>query len=249
MYNPVNFGTGRSYTKIWTRYNDDLNFYASFTMLQNGYVSINATKPFDDYGEVASYKLYMYDSSGNAVWDCLTTGQRDIPTSSYNYTVGLKSGIYILRFDPSFVVYSGGISSTISINTVANPYWEAENNDSYEKATTLKLKKKYNAVYGENNDMDQDFFRFKVKKGKKYVISLGNYSDFSATSTIIKIYDPKKKDARKYGSKYSSAGYELEKKGRVTIKANKNGYYYIRLYNSFGYSNPGVKYSIKVKQK
>ncbi len=239
MTNPYSFGTGGKYTHYWSTNNDHLDFYGTFKMNKQGYATICATKPVDDEGEVTSYEIYIYSSSGTKVWDCDTEGQAGGPTSTYKYNVGLKAGIYTVRYKADFYVESGNIDSTFSVKTTSNKYWEIEYNDSFSKATPIKLGKKYYAVYGENIESEEpDYFKIKLKKGKKYKVTLGNYGKLFSDTVIAYVYSPSKKRM------FDCSG-DLEDTGRSIIKAKKTGYYYLKLDNE---SRSGWKYAITVKK-
>ena len=239
MTNPYSFGTGGKYTHYWSTNNDHLDFYGTFKMNKQGYATICATKPVDDEGEVTSYEIYIYSSSGKKVWDCVTYGQEGVPTSTYKYNVGLKAGKYTIRYKANFYVESGYIESTFSVKTTPNKCWEIEFNDSFSKATTIKLGKKCYAVYGENIESEEpDCFKFKLKKGKKYRVVLGNYGKLFSDTVIVDLYSPGKK-------RISGCDSDLEETGRSTIKAKKTGYYYLKLRNESG---EGCKYTITVKR-
>ncbi len=243
LYNPVKLGTKGKYTIHW--YDDD--FYATFKMNKNGYATINASKPFNSRGSVTYYNMYIYDKYGNLVWDCYSKGQQNTPTLNYNYRVGLKKGTYTLRLDPSLSVpRNSSITSTLSVKTTANKYWEIENNDSFQEATTIKTNKKYYAFYGENTFDKSDYFKIKLTKGKVYHIVIGNYRNMFFGSTLCDVITPNGYYMDSYGWRFR-AGYNLKYYGQVYIKPSKTGYHYIRIHNSFGYKNPGSQYTITVK--
>lgn len=49
--NAVQASFGVTYYKGWTKSTDHLNHYVTFTLAEQGIVTINATKPFDSKGE------------------------------------------------------------------------------------------------------------------------------------------------------------------------------------------------------
>jgi hypothetical protein len=244
--NPVKMG---SYGKCKSTWKVSAYLYYKFTMPKQGYANITITNK-----KSTPYWIFIYDKKGRTMWDCRTDGQKKYSTSkNYNYKVGLKKGTYILGVKPMNRPPRSGFKSTVTVKAVANKYWETENNDSFETATTLKIFKKYTGVYGENISGIGDYYKIALAAGYTYQFQIGNANSiFNSRDTVLcKIYDPNQKEVKAYGS-YSYAGYRIQRDiiqntGVVTIDCNETGYYYLKIYNSQGFKNPGYKYTVKVR--
>lgn len=240
MFDPVDLGTGGSYTHVWTSESSDYDLYTVFEMEERGVATIKATKTLDNDGDVTGFSLYIYDENGDKVWGGSTVNVESKPVANYTFDVGLDAGNYSLRIERHFYSVSEGVETKFTLKTKADKSWEVESNNDFKKANLLTLNKKITGVYGENDDSDApDFFKVKLTKGKKYTIKLGNYSKFAESTTIMEVFDSKKKEI-------SLAGWELANNGKVTISPKKTGFYYIKFHNEFG---AGVKYTLTVTEK
>ncbi len=247
MGGPFKLGTGGKYTKTWSKYNDEV--VVSFKMSKKGYATITTTKIKNSKGNVIPYEYYLYDSKGNLVWDCMTEGQASKSGKKNTNKVGLKKGTYRLKVDPQVTSGDIGKKTTITVKTTANDGWEVESNENLDKANTIKVGKKVVGVYGENKANHCDCFKVKLTAGKTYKISISNAGKLFKKTTLCDIYDPSKTNQVTIaGNAYKKAGYTLKQNGTVTIVPTKTGYYYIKLWNEFGYKFPGVQYGLTVKQ-
>lgn len=246
LTNPVDLGNGGRCKKIWTRSYDAIeqNFYTSFKMEKKGYATISVTKPSDEERGVVPLEIYLYDKKGNLLWDCLTDGQQNMPTKAYSYRVGLKAGSYTVRFYPPYYKYGGKITSTITIKTTSNAYWEVEDNNSFLNATPLKLNKTYTGVYGENiTSYAGDYYKVKLTKGKHYSVRISNYGELFSSTVMVEVLGPNRKELKDW------TAWNLRNYGSASFKPSKSGYYYIKIHNEWGYNTPGIKYGIHVKTK
>ncbi|MCR5272992.1 MAG: hypothetical protein K6E13_08415 [Lachnospiraceae bacterium] len=246
----TDLGTGKSYTETWTNKHHKEAYY-SFTLKKNGYVSLSITKPEID-GLRSDQRVVILDKSKKELWVSNTDKLDGTNSKKTSFKVGLKKGKYYLCIQPlSMTVMSWQSGTTkITLSTKANNYYEKEPNNSKKKANTIKVGKTYKGMYCEEYDssvfvgsaVGDDWYKVKLKKGKTYKITLKNYKSLKKGSrtTLVDITGGKKK------SDTASLGRTLKNKGSVKIKANKTGYYYIRLWNDGQHT--GVEYSLKVKK-
>ena len=247
IQNVTDLGTGKTVTKTWTN-KDHKEVYYSFKLKKNGYTSFSVTKPSVD-GLVSEERVAILDSKGKEVWVSYTQKLDKNGATKDSYKVGLKKGKYYLCVQPQYMSVMSWQSATtkVSLSTKAATNFETESNNSKKKANTLKLGKavkgtfceEYDCVKGTTGD---DWYKVKVKKGTKYKVTLKNNKKLKKNdrTTLVYILNDKQKSEYKYG-------YNLMKKGTVTFKATKSGYYYIRLWNDGQHST--TDYQLKVEKK
>lgn len=238
--NAIEMKSGEWVNRAWTKNNDDLNCYNKIVIPERGYITFAMKKVTDDDGRTSACDLQLLDENGKNVWMCDTDEMVD---DSFNevveYKVGLDKGTYYMNLDPHFYVTSGMIETEYKYTFTKADNWEIESNDDGSKATALTLGKKYNAVYCEE-DYDtnyRDYFKFKLTKGKEYTVTVYNYSELDAGTTIIDFFDP---DNTEFWPENKNSG-----SSKIwTFKAPKSGTYYLVLDND-GNGKP-VEYQIKV---
>lgn len=116
---------------------------------------------------------------------------------------------------------------------------ESEPNDYRAKATVLKVGTKCKgeigsyAVYTEKGDLDEDWYKIKLKGNHKYKFHFSNFCrDFAKTTLLINLHKSNGQETNDI-----SFSYQMEETGSnyVNFKTTKAGYYYIRVYNYFDY--------------
>ncbi len=244
IFDAISISAGKTYTKSWTSYTDSNDCYNEITVPSRGYVTFSISKPIDDYGEVSSFELELYDSDAQLVWSTDTSHQKNTFSPNYTYKIGLARGTYYMNIEPNFYVTSGSISSTYKYTCTKTKTWEIENNNNSTTATALTLNKKYSAVYGEGDYGDDDYYKVKLTKGKSYQVVVGNAAQLDEGTTILKMYDPS--GDRNYdvylGSGRASGTSEI-----YDIKAEMSGWHYIQFENEC--DEAGISYTIQVKTK
>jgi len=247
-FDPIILTNGEWHTKYWTNSNYNLNCYNKITVPSRGYITFTIEKPYDAEGEIGSYDLELYDIAGNMLWAADTEAQANSFNANYTYKIGLDEGTYIMNLDPNFYVYSSSapIGSSYKYTFTKTSYWEIENNNTQASATMLTLDKKYSGVYCEESydTTYTDYFKFKLTKGCKYNIIIGNYSNLEADTLIEDLLDP-------YGNEVSNfssfSGKDDGNSHYWTITAQYSGWYYLKFHND-GH-DAGVQYTIKIAQQ
>lgn len=234
------------YMKAWTKGNQHLNHYSTFTIPERGIVTLTATKPYDDEGEFGRMEFILYDGYGEVVWGSDSYYTVDGFFDFYQYKIGLNAGTYFLSLRPEFTVKSGSIETTYSASFTANPYCELEPNEGLASATSMVLGQVYSGSYGKDgfdNSGEHDVYKVELTKGTTYKIALGNYSKLDATSLILDFYGPADTD--------ESLMYDMENKvdenGRnyALFKAPASGTYYIDFNN---YMQAPIDYTLGVSE-
>ena len=181
--------------KSWNSYTDSNDCFNKITVPSRGYITFSIVKPMDDYGEVSSFKLELYNSDASLIWHADTSAQKNNFSASYVYKIGLAAGTYYMNIDPSFYVTSGTISTTYKYTHTKSSGWEIESNNSFSTATTISLNKTYTGVYLDESYKSneyQDFYKVKLTKGKEYRLIIGNAEKLYLTgnTAILKLLDP-----------------------------------------------------------
>jgi hypothetical protein len=233
MSNAVVITFGNSYTKSWTKDTDHLNHYSKITVKEQGYITINASKPFDSEGEYGEIEFVLYDAEGNPIWGNNGRKSVDDAKSSYIYKVGLAKGVYYLTMKPGFYVQSGLITTNYSISFKKDANCEIEPNDSAAQAREVNLDEKYTGWAGsEYSDYEkEEYFKFKVTAGSTYRISWYNYS---ALEGIVHILLPDGSST----SIVSSLGDKIDENGIncAEFTSKTSGTAYLRIYNNYIYA-------------
>ena len=252
-YNVINvtdLGTGKTVTEKWTN-NHHKEAYYSFTMKKNGFVSFSVTKPVltGKYSSDLKHeqKVAILDKNKKEVWVSNTEKSDDLNSSKASFKTGLKKGKYYLCIRPlSLTVMSYQSATTkLTLSTTARNNYEIESNSTKKSANELKLGKTFTGTFCDEYDSDDynhakdDWYKVKLKKGKKYTITLGKYKNLRKKGRKTLVYVSN-------GSKNIDTK-TLIKKGSYTFKATKNGYYYIRLWNDSQHKS--TEYQITVKKK
>lgn len=229
--NAVQASFGVTYYKGWTKSTDHLNHYVTFTLAEQGIVTINATKPFDSKGEYGRLYFTVYDSSFNAIWGNDSYQSVDDVRDSYNVKVGLAAGTYYLTLRPGFYVSSGVIETNYTLSFQANPYCEVEPNGDGSCATSVQQGVKYTGYYGAaGNDYEEaDYYKMYVKAGT-YRITWYNFRAMDATSTIVELLLP---DGDDYSvSYYLKSHITNEGLNYADVTVKQSGMAYLHIYNS-----------------
>ncbi len=232
-------------TKYWTNSNYDLNCYNKIVISKRGYITFSATKPFDDEGEICSYDLTLYDGNGDVVWAADTGDQENSFSEYYTYKIGLDAGIYYMNIDPNFYVYrsSAPIETKHKYTFTKSSSWEIENNNNQTKATQISLDKTYYGVYADESYdiVYKDYYKIKLTKGTTYYMTIGNYSELDAGTTILEVVDPKSNDILPYS--YT----EIGNAARWEFVPSYSGWHYI-VFDNDG-NDAGTEYTLRVTAK
>ncbi len=234
---------GSTYTKSWTKNNDDQNHYAKFTLSQRGIVTLTTNKPLDSDGDVGRLDLTFYDAQGNVLYG--NACNHAVDNASMNYTVhcGLEAGTYFIGISPKFIVKSGSIPVHYSVTFKANAYCETETNADAATADALALGHMYTAHFGSDgltHTENADYFKFSVTGGHTYRITFDRFNEIQSTSTLISLV----------GASSTSIKWDLQAnvddQGRnyMNINPKSSGRYFIVLDN---YSKAQFTYGIMVE--
>lgn len=233
-------------TRYWTNKNYDLNCYNKIEVSGRGYITFSISKPYDSKGKLSYYYLYLYDTKGNMVWSSYTGSRKNSFGDFYEYKIGLAKGTYYMDIDPSFYISSSAspVATKCKYTFTKNDYWEIEPNNELSKATVLNLGKKYSGVYCDESGKAayKDYFKFNLKKGKKYTLTFYNYNELDAGTTIIDLFDPNGNEIRLS----SRDGKESGTSKYWTITAPKTGWHSLLFRNNC--NEIGVNYQIKVEE-
>ena len=241
MDNAITVSFGQSYSKSWTKKTLRVNCYNKIKISNRGILTINASKPYDDDGEYGELSFKLYDSDGEIVWANDTMSSVESASSKYKKYVGLDKGTYYVNITPDFYVTSGTIKTTYSFSFEKNSRCEIESNESTSKATELEIGKMYTAYYGADGAFyegaENDYFKFKVKKGKFYIVQFDGYDKISGTSAGVKVLN-------KSGKKVDAEEVVLSSgKTALAFVADSDGMYYVNIY---GYHGEQFKYKIGI---
>lgn len=243
MSNPVMAKFGKKYTNTWTRDTDHMNHYVKFSLSEQGIVTVNATKPFDDDQEYARLKFTIYDDFGDPVFDNHTYGMEEDAKSDYTFKVGLDAGSYYLTILPGFHVRSGIIETDYTLSFSPNDHCEIEPNGAGYLATPVAFGEKYIGYYGgAGGDYEEDdYFKFPVVAGQEYRVVWYNYAKMANTSAIVKVVFP---DGEDYSIKYDFADhFTADGLSYSDFKATATGTAYLRIYNS---NRPAFEYGFVI---
>lgn len=238
--NAIQLTSGKYYYKYWTKDNYRLNCYNKITIGSRGYITLTLEKPYDDEGEICSYKLYLVDGNGDDVWNCNTAAQTDSFSEYYTYKVGLNKGTYYLNIKPNFYVYSGSIPGSYKYDFTSSSSWEVEPNNTLPTATSIELNKMYSGVYADESYSSTciDYYKVKLTKGSNYELKVDNYQALDAGTLILRLVDPSGEEKSLYDEKMS---------GNVTVfklKPTVSGTYYIQFDNDG--NEAGTSYKVGV---
>ena len=233
---------GQTYYKGWTSGSDHLNHYVKFVIPQRGMVSIRATKPYDSEGEYGDLVFAIYDADGNGLWKVDSYYSKDNARDHYINHVGLEAGTYYLTIQPDFYVRSGVISTNYCIDFAPNQYCEVESNDDAASATALEFGHMYAGYFGcdgaSHEYSSNDYFKFPVKAGQTYRITMENYGVIDGTTIIDKMILPVT------GNTYARFQYiDNDANHYAEFKAENSGTAYFYMYN---YIKEQIKYGIRV---
>ncbi len=244
--NPIVLTEGEYHTKYWTYSNYDLNCFNMIEAPERGYITFTIQKPFDNEGEIGTFRLVLFDEYGNIVWDANTDEQSDSFSPNYVYKIGVDAGTYFMNLDPGFFVYrdSAPIETLYKYDFTESSYWEIESNDTQTTATSIKLDKMYNGVFSEQtgNTLYTDYFSIKLTKGVKYRIKFDNYEKLNSTTFMLFDVLDANGESIDFG--------EQKESGTVSywdFTAPKSGTFYLKIYNSA--NEAGVEYGIGVYAK
>ena len=219
-----------SYTKSWTKDNDHLVHYTKFTLDQRGIVTFSVDKTYDSEGKVSSYDFLVADENGDTVFSQECYKSKDDIRSVYQFSFGLEAGTYYLSMDPNFTVKSGVITGSYGYTFEANEFCEVEPNETAATATEIQLGRMYPAFFGPDgaNYSDYDYWKVYTEKGRTYRISVQDFANIQATTTIMKfggcsLYD------LEYRTKVDAHGNSY-----MEYTASSTGWQYLYLYNYNG---------------
>ena len=220
------------YTRYWTNDNYDAKCYNKIVVPSNGYITFSIEKPTDSEGEVSTFDLTLYDSTGSEIWEGDKSSDKDIFNSYYTYQIGLTKGTYYMDIDPSFYIYSSSAPIETSYRYVftKSNTWEVEKNNDFTFATAISLDTVYNGVLNEGSS-DYDYFKVYLTNGQKYTVNFENIND----GTSYYFYDPDR-DYKSFTTNQEYDwyyGYEtINGAGKTwTFTAQKTGYHYIKIYD------------------
>ncbi len=240
--NAINLSAGKWHTRYWTNSNYDAKCYNKIKVPQRGYIKFTIEKPTDDEGEVCTYELNLYNTSGKIIWTGNKDADTDIFNNYYEYKIGLDEGTYYMDINPSFYVYSDSspIKTSYQFTFKKTSSFEIEGNDNYQTATTIYDDKETSAVFDENDD--SDFYKAKLTKGRKYTVRITNYN----SNMYYSFFDPNQDE--KY---FTTDDYDWYY-GKETVSANtliwtftaeKSGYHYIQIE---GYPDNDLSYKVTI---
>lgn len=212
-----------------------------FTLAKRGYIDFEVDKLVDEYYDDIECEFSIYDKNGTLQWRTSNFWQVDNGAYYYRNRVGLNAGTYYLEVnDFSYV------SDTISwgYDIVYDSHYETEPNNIYEDYLPLNTTYRGNLEEGSSYDSDMEFgidsFKFKLEKGKKYRVLLGNFDDIYYYGDVL-LMNPKNNVFMK------TDDFELHEDSNgnayVSFEAAYTGYYYLALAN---YDSEEFQYSIKV---
>jgi hypothetical protein len=233
MSNPISVTWGKWYKKSWHGSNDKLNCYNVINVKKTGYITIRVTKPYDDEGEYGQLNIALFKKSGDEVFTTNTRESVNDGKSYYEYKVALSKGKYIINIKPGFKVISGDIDISYRVKFKAKKYVITQPRTRNSKK--IKLGKKYIGWYGAAYDSDSNsgelYIKFKLKKGKKYKITINSNSNMG--TTIIRLHKPNGEEYWPFDDAQIANN----------VKAKKTGTYYLYFYN---YSSKQYKYNLKI---
>ncbi len=164
--------------------------------------------------------------------------------ATYTHNIGLNAGTYYVAARPNSYLFDDSvIKSNYTFSFQPSKYIEVEPNETASQATELKFGSFYTGFYGNDsgyNYGNNDFFKFKLKKGSSYRLYLDNYDGLKSTSCIIDIHAPNGTKVNTFDSfwQITSSGQRY-----IEFIAPASGYYHFQLWNHRGLP---IKYRVKI---
>ncbi|PJM75852.1 pre-peptidase C-terminal domain-containing protein [Bifidobacterium simiarum] len=151
--------------------------------------------------------------------------------TSYGY-IGVAAGTYYLKIRTSdWRGETGGYSLKVGYSATSN--WETEWNNDRASADVLTLGRTLNgSIWGNEDDGEQDWYRFTLSKATKVQIALRSVPDSNAniSSWTARVYAPNL-------SQIATYTWTGNKNGRDGVLTLAHGTYYIRVTYSKWYKN------------
>ncbi len=234
---------GTTLTKSWTKSNYSANCYNKIVLANDGYITFTMDKPYDSAGKAYDVWLRLYSTDGTEIWNARGDGDRNAFTSEFVYKIGLAAGTYYLNLDPQFSVTSGTFSVNYKYTFTKTTLWEAEPNGTKAQAKAMTLGKTYNGVFGDVYlyMSQEDVYKVKLTKGKKYRITMGNYMTIDEKTFMLFDFESPSGD-----DVYGVSAYHTKESGTSgywTFYAEESGWHYFTIRN--GYDEGGYDYTLK----
>ena len=152
--------------------NDDKDFY-KFTLSSSGRIVISAT------AKMRWIYYYVYDSSGNQLWNINPSWNSTTETIATSEIVDLTKGTYYLAVSRDGN-YTGNYSFKLGYTSANESFTETEfgSNNTLDSANSISLNTSYNGQLAINDE--KDFYKFKLGSATKIY--------FTATAKMKWIY-------------------------------------------------------------
>lgn len=240
MTDPINVTFGQQYSASWNEGNLDL-IYHKVVLKEKGILKFEFSKPLNYNG---SLDFILYDANKNGFWDSSSFNASIMGAATYTHNIGLNAGTYYVAARPNSYLFDNPvIKSNYTFSFQPSKYIEVEPNETAAQATELKFGSFYTGFYGSDsgyNYGNNDFFKFKLKKGSSYRLYLDNYDGLKSTSCIIDIHAPNGTKVNTFDSfwQITSSGQRY-----IEFIAPASGYYHFQLWNHRGLP---IKYRVKI---
>ena len=206
-----------------------------FTLSQAGKVSLK----FGNENGTDSYcrwNVEIYNASSNTIVARTYRNQDKIYENIQE--VGLPQGTYYIKV---YVDYSGYWTSdrySLQVDFTASDAWETEVNDSYDRANTINLGKKY---YGSlSKTSDQDFYKFTLSQAGKVSLKFGNENSSKYGKWNVEIYNEDKNKVFEHTYENGAAIND-----NVWSAGLPQGNYYVKVYVDYSGYWTGEEYSLQ----
>lgn len=227
MNSARNVDMGQNYTVTWKYGVTNVN---KISLAEKGLLTTTASKVTSKSLGMRAMNVAVYDANGKIAWECRDEGENTNPS----FYVGLNAGTYYVVVETSYVSYVEGTTTTYSFAFAANPYVEAENNDTKETATPIETDVTYTGYLGsgfsvtDSYDDGCDVYKVQLVKGKKY--------------RLVREGD---KGLCKWGTQSTEVGdiFNTNDEGKDYV-ASYTGDHYIYVWN---YHNEQCKYTIQMR--
>lgn len=217
----------------------DVDWY-SFDVTKKGYFNVTLTNSpensIDNMGSGWNIAIYMAADTTSPI-----VSYYGIKSTMTTVNLPYATGKYYIKISMNDT-YSPVTNQVYSfkVNEYSSAVWESENNDSAQKASTLKLN---TSVFGySRTNEDQDYYKINVPASGKLTISLKNKDEMpSGRGWYVRLYK-----STDWGSKLISLeNVSNEKKDSLSLA---KGTYYIIVSPADKYSAPGtVTYTLTTK--
>ena len=232
MSDPIVLQDGVPYAKYWTIQNKELNCYNQITVPSDGIIVLTLEKSFDSSKSYGGYELVLYSQDGENLWMGSTRGMKYSDFDEYVLKIGVKAGTYYLDIIPLFYTGNDGLWTEYQYTFTASDCWETEPNGNAEEATMVDTGKTYYGEYCEETyrAAHEDWYGVNMKKGNTYRISIGNFDELCAGTTLMTLVNPTGGESelmitmKSDGKRDGNVCY-------ISYTAAVSGVHYIRLYN------------------